>query len=135
MTEKTPVPAEGALTVVDLLGEDLPAPDPSRDRGAVKRRLEADGAKLVTFTFAPGQAWPDHEAAHPIVVQCLAGTLDFTVLDDDDDAGAARPVRLRPGVVAHLPAHVKHRVDCPADAPDAQNVLLLTMLTGEEAPR
>ena len=30
----------------------------------------------------------------------------------------------------HLREKVTHRVDCPADAPE-KNVLLLTMLTGE----
>lgn len=114
---------EDALTVLDVLGEDRVAPDPGRDRGTVKRLLTGDGANLITFTFAPGQSWPDHQAAHPITVQCLNGTLDFTV--------GERTVRLAPGVVLHLRERVVHRVDCPADAPDPANVLLLTMLTGE----
>ena len=114
---------DDALTVVDVLGADGAVPDPSRDRGAVKRLLTGDGANLITFSFAPGQSWPDHQAAHPITVQCLAGTLDFTV--------GKRTVRLDPGVVVHLKERVLHRVDCPADAADPANVLLLTMLTGE----
>ncbi|WP_277245848.1 cupin domain-containing protein [Micrococcus terreus] len=114
---------DDALTVVDVLGADGVAPDPARDRGAVKRLLTGDGANLITFSFAPGQSWPDHQAAHPITVQCLAGTLDFTV--------GKRTVRLDPGVVVHLKERVLHRVDCPADAADPVNVLLLTMLTGE----
>lgn len=114
---------DDALTVVDVLGADGAVPDPSRDRGTVKRLLTGDGANLITFSFAPGQSWPDHQAAHPITVQCLAGTLDFTV--------GKRTVRLAPGVVLHLRERVEHRVDCPADAPDPSNVLLLTMLTGE----
>lgn len=114
---------DDALTVLDVLGEDRVAPDPSRDRGTVKRLLSGDGANLITFSFAPGQSWPDHQAAHPITVQCLNGTLDFTV--------GERTVRLAPGVVLHLRERVEHRVDCPADAPDPSNVLLLTMLTGE----
>lgn len=114
---------DDALTVVDVLGADGAVPDPSRDRGAVKRLLTGDGVNLITFSFAPGQSWPDHQAAHPITVQCLAGTLDFTV--------GKRTVRLDPGVVVHLKERVLHRVDCPADAVDPVNVLLLTMLTGE----
>lgn len=39
-------------------------------------------------------------------------------------------MELRPGVVLHLTSHLTHRVDCPADAP-SRNVLLLMMLTGE----
>lgn len=110
------------LTVLDVLGADSVPPDPGRPRGVVKRLLSGDGVNLITFTFAPGQSWPDHQAAHPITVQCLAGQLDFTVGDEQ--------VRLSPGVVVHLPERVVHRVDCPADAPEA-NVLLLTMLTGQ----
>lgn len=116
-------PSEDELTVLEVLGADAVAPDPARERGAVKRLLTGDGANLVTFSFAPGQSWPDHQAAHPITVQCLAGTLDFTV--------GERTLRLDPGVVVHLKDHIRHQVDCPADAPDAVNVLLLTMLTGE----
>lgn len=108
------------MTVLDVL-EAAPAPDPSRDRGTVNRLHSGEGANLVTFSFAPSQSWPDHQAAHPITVQCVQGVLDFTV----DDA----TVRLDPGVVVHLPARVVHRVDCPADAPE-KNVLLLTMLSG-----
>lgn len=105
------------LTVPDA----APAP---RDgaRPGVQRLLQADGANLIAFTFAPGQSLPDHRAAHPITVQCLTGVLDFTCGDET--------VRLAPGVVAHLRDHVLHRVDCPPDAAPT-NVLLLTMLTGE----
>lgn len=89
---------DDALTVVDVLGADGAVPDPSRDRGTVKRLLTGDGANLITFSFAPGQSWPDHQAAHPITVQCLGGTLDFTV--------GERTVRLDPGVVVHLKERV-----------------------------
>lgn len=111
-----------ALTLLDVLGADSVPPDPERPRGVVKRLFSGDGANLITFTFAPGQSWPDHQAAHPITVQCLAGLLEFSV-------GEER-VRLTPGAVVHLQERVVHRVDCPDDAPEA-NVLLLTMLTGE----
>ncbi len=110
----------GQMTVLDLIS-DAPAPDPSRDRGAVQRHHSGDGANIITFSFAPGQSWPDHEAAHPITVQCLAGALDFTV--------GERTVRLDPGVIVHLPAHVRHAVAAPADAGEPVNLLLLTMLT------
>lgn len=111
----------GAMTVLPLT-DAAPVPDPSRPRPAVTRLLQGDGANLIAFTFAPGQDLPDHRSAHPITVQCVEGALDFTCGDET--------VRLTPGVVVHLREKVTHRVDCPADAPE-KNVLLLTMLTGE----
>ncbi len=111
----------GPMTVLPLT-ELSPTPDPRRPRPAVARLLQGDGANLITFTFAPGQNLPDHRAAHPITVQCVSGTLDFGC--------GGETARLAPGTVIHLREHVVHRVDCPADAPDEANVLLLTMLTG-----
>ena len=109
------------MSVFELL-DAAPSPDPSRPRPAVQRLLQGDGANLIAFTFAPGQDLPDHRSAHPITVQCVAGELDFMCGDET--------VRLAPGVVVHLREQVTHRVDCPAEAPE-RNVLLLTMLTGE----
>lgn len=112
----------GQMNVLSL--PDLaPPPAPERSRPAVARLLQGDGANIITFTFAPGQDFPDHKAAHPITVQCVAGTLDFGC--------GGQTVRLSPGMVIHLREHVIHRVECPADAPDGANILLLTMLTGE----
>lgn len=110
-------------TVFDVLAE-APAPRPDHPRPAVKRLAQLDGANLIAFTLRPGQHLPDHRAAHPILVQCLSGTLDFGCHGTTD--------RLVPGRVVHLREHVTHRVDCPADAdPSVPHVLLLTMLTGE----
>ncbi|MCF4007734.1 cupin domain-containing protein [Corynebacterium uropygiale] len=106
--------------------ENLPEPHPTRPRPGVRRLLQADGGNLICFHFLPGQSLPDHRAAHPITVQCLRGTLVFTCEDEE--------ITMEPGVVLHLPAYLIHRVDCPADAdPAEQHVLLLTMLTGEDA--
>lgn len=109
------------MNVFPLL-DAAPVPDPSRPRPAVARLLQGDGANLIAFTFAPGQNLPDHTSAHPITVQCVDGILDFTCGEET--------VRLSPGTVIHLKEQVVHRVDCPAEAPEC-NVLLLTMLTGE----
>lgn len=111
-----------AMTILSLL-DVAPSPTPQRPRPAVQRLLQGDGANLIVFTFAPGQSLPDHRAAHPITVQCLSGSLEFTCGD--------QTAPLDPGVVIHLREHITHRVDCPADAPDEANVLLVTMLTGE----
>lgn len=110
------------MTILPVTGL-APAPNPARPRPAVSRLLQGDGANLITFTFAPGQNLPDHQAAHPITVQCVSGILDFGC--------GGETVRLTPGTVIHLREHIVHRVDCPTDAPDEANVLLLTMLTGE----
>ena len=99
-----------------------PQPDHPRGRPSVKRLLQEDGANLVTFTFAPGQSFPDHSVAHPITVQCLSGDLTFGVGEES--------IRMTPGVVVHCKERVIHWVECPDTAPES-NVLLVTMLTGE----
>lgn len=105
--------------------DDAPPAQPGKPRPAVKRLLQGDGANLIAFTFSPGQSLPDHQAAHPITVQCLAGRLEFTSGEDTVD--------MSPGVVLHLREHVIHRVECPSSAA-GEAVLLLTMLTGERHP-
>lgn len=110
-----------AMTVLRL-PEQAPEPRPEKPRPAVQRLLQGDGVNLIAFTFAPGQSLPEHRSAHPITVQCLVGVLDFGY--------GEQTVRMEPGVVVHLPAHLTHRVDCPGDA-DENAVLLLSMLTGE----
>lgn len=108
------------MTVLNLL-DAAPAPREG-SRPGVQRLLQGDGANVIAFTFTAGQSLPDHQAAHPITVQCVQGGLDFTCGDET--------VRLAPGVVVHLRDHVVHRVDCPADA-EGTSILLLSMLTGE----
>lgn len=98
-------------------------PKPGGARPAVKRMLQGDGANLIVFNFCPGQALPDHKAAHPITVQCVSGSLEFECGDDR--------FPLQPGEVVHLRAYVPHAVYCPDDASEEGNVLLLSMLTGE----
>ncbi|MCK7674220.1 cupin domain-containing protein [Corynebacterium pygosceleis] len=112
----------GTMTVLDLLEEAADA-NPDRRVPAVKRILEGNGANIITFSFAPGQRLNDHKAAHPITVQCLRGTLDFSC---DDTT-----VRMTPGTVLHLDPYVMHRVQCPDDTAEEQSILLLHMLTGE----
>nr|WP_314939423.1 cupin domain-containing protein [Corynebacterium durum] len=103
---------------------DAPAANPDRNVPAVSRLFQGDHANIIAFNFLPGQQLQDHKAAHPIIVQALHGTLDFTCGDET--------VRLEPGVAVHLPAYVIHRVDCPEDASADGNVLMLTMLTAEK---
>ena len=90
---------------------------------AITRKLEGDGANLIFLTFTPGQVLRAHTTAHPITLQTLQGTL--TVITDDGE------VDLLPGSVMHLRAMVVHEVSAPENA-EKRNVLLLTMLTGEQ---
>ncbi|MDO5098395.1 MAG: cupin domain-containing protein [Corynebacterium sp.] len=113
---------DGTMTIIDVTAE-APEAKPTGHLPAVQRVLQGDGANIILFTFTPGQYLAEHKAAHPITVQCITGTLTFGCQGET--------ITLSPGKVLHLSDHVVHRVDCPADAPDATNVLLLTMLTGE----
>lgn len=99
-----------------------PQPDHPRGRPAVTRLMTADGGNLVTFTFAPGQSFPDHMVAHPITLQCLSGEFIF--------GAGEETLRLTPGVIVHCRERVVHWVECPDTAPES-NVILVTMLTGE----
>lgn len=112
------------MTPVDVLAQAPPAV-PDRVAPVAKRLLQTEGAHLIAFTFAPGQSMPEHQAAHPITVQCLSGQLTFTVGD--------QTVSLEPGVVIHVPARLRHEVECPP-ATSGPSVLLLTMLPGHATP-
>lgn len=111
-----------AATTVNVL-QQAPAADPNRSSPVAQRLAQADGGNLIAFSFAPGQSMPEHQAAHPIVVQCLSGYLDFTV--------EGETVPMEPGVVIHVDARVPHEVVCPVNVTADTSVLLLTMLTGE----
>ena len=102
-----------------------PADAPKPRKGtppAISRKLEGDGANLIFLTFTPGQVLHSHTTAHPITVQTLKGSLLLGTKDGE--------IALEPGTVVHLRAMVVHEVSAPVDAAE-ENVLLLTMLTGE----
>lgn len=90
---------------------------------AISRKLEGDGANLIFLTFRPGQVLRSHTTAHPITVQALKGALVLSTAEGE--------IPLEPGTVVHLRAMVVHEVAAADDAA-AENVLLLTMLTGEQ---
>src|SRR5690625_2123684 len=116
-------PAEGDPNAdITVVG---PADAPSPRTGtppAIKRKLEGDGANLIFLTFTPGQVLRSHTTAHPITVQALQGSLILTTAEGE--------ILLEPGTVVHLRAMVVHEVAAPEDVAE-ENVLLLTMLTGE----
>ena len=116
-------PADGDPNADVTVFNPADAPEPRTGTPpAISRKLEGDGANLIFLTFTPGQVLRSHTTAHPITVQALKGSLVFTTDDGD--------IELKPGVVVHLRAMVVHEVSAPEDAA-GENVLLLTMLTGE----
>ena len=116
-----PADADPNVDVTVFSAADAPPPRTGTPP-AIIRKLEGDGANLIFLTFAPGQVLRSHTTAHPITVQALQGRLLLTTDDGD--------IALEPGTVVHLRAMVVHEVSAPEDAA-AENVLLLTMLTGE----
>lgn len=113
---------DGSQITTIRLPQHAPAADPNRSSPVAQRIVRADGGNIIAFTFAAGQSMPEHQAAHPIIVQCLSGYLDFTV--------EGQTVPMEPGVVLHLTARVPHDVVCPVNVTE-DSVLMLTMLTGE----
>ncbi len=117
MSDSPAAPAGSApriLTMTDLHGL-VHAVQPRDTRPGVKRMMVADGARVIVFRFAAGQILAEHKAAFPILVQSLAGHIEFTA--------DGRTIDLRPGDVAHLSARLLHEVRAVTDA-----TLLLTML-------
>ena len=116
-----PAEADANADMTVLSVEDAPTPRTGTPP-AITRNLEGDGANLIFLTFTPGQVLRSHTMAHPITVQTLQGNLLLTTNKGEQV--------LRPGTVVHLRAMVVHEVSAPEDAAE-ENVLLLTMLTGE----
>lgn len=116
-----PAEADPNAEVAIFRAADAPSPRTGTPP-AISRKLEGDGANLIFLTFTPGQVLRSHTSVHPITVQAIRGQLLLTT-----DQGETV---LEPGTVVHLRAMVVHEVSAPQDAP-AENVLLLTMLTGE----
>lgn len=111
--------ATPGMTITDVLA-DAPAIKEG-SRPAVTRLMQGARANIIAFHFATGQELPDHQAAHPVTIQGLSGTLTLNCAGQD--------VILEPGRVVHLADHVVHAVTCQ----EGPAVLLLTMLTGQDA--
>ena len=93
---------------------------PKADRPGVRRLLKTADTTVVAFAFGPGQGLREHTAAHPILLTCASGAVDF------EAAGEVR--RLANGQVIRLDARVPHAVHAPDGA-----LMLLTMLHQHEA--
>lgn len=60
------------------------------------------------WVFEPGGSIPDHEAAGPVMIQALQGTLVVRVSETDRELG--------PGQLLVLAPHVEHSVSAPEGA-------------------
>jgi quercetin dioxygenase-like cupin family protein len=65
--------------------------------------LQAEGARVVLFSFDAGQVLTEHTAAVPVMLQVLDGQLRITA--------DGRTVELRPGGLVHLAARLPHTVE------------------------
>jgi quercetin dioxygenase-like cupin family protein len=65
--------------------------------------LQAEGARVVLFSFDAGQVLTEHTAAVPALLQVLDGHLRITA--------DGRTVDLRPGGLVHLAARLPHAVE------------------------
>jgi quercetin dioxygenase-like cupin family protein len=65
--------------------------------------LQAEGARVVLFSFDAGQILTEHTAAVPALLQVLDGHLRITA--------DGRTVDLRPGGLVHLAARLPHAVE------------------------
>lgn len=106
MTERT-----GMTELSDIIAAAEVVPDGTLSRTI----LDAEGVRLVLFSFDTGQELREHTAAVPVLMQALDG--EFAVTAD------GRTVTLSPGGVLHLGARVPHAVTTLA-----AGRLLLTML-------
>lgn len=65
--------------------------------------LQAEGARVVLFSFDAGQVLTEHTAAVPALLQVLDGHLRISA--------DGRTVDLRPGGLVHLAARLPHAVE------------------------
>lgn len=96
-SEATTKPAMHDLTDVASLVEIQP------DATVSRTVLQAEGARVVLFSFDTGQVLTEHTAAVPALLQVLEGHLRITA--------DGRTVDLLPGGFVHLAARLPHAVE------------------------
>lgn len=102
MTESTLSGAEskpGMFDVTDIASLVEIQPEATVSRTV----LEAEGARIVLFSFDAGQLLAEHTAAVPALLQVLDGHLRITA--------DGRTVDLIPGGLVHLAARLPHAVE------------------------
>ena len=102
MTERTRAAAAAKPLMHDLA--DVGSLVDVQPEATVSRTvLQAEGARVVLFSFDAGQVLTEHTAAVPALLQVLDGHLRITA--------DGRTVDLRPGRLAHLGARLPHAVE------------------------
>lgn len=92
------------VRVLDQFG-DLPADEPFP--GVTRRRLDAVGATVTRYAFAPGAAFPTHRHEQEQITFVDEGSVTLRV--------AGRERRLRPGACAVIPGGVDHGITAGAE--------------------
>jgi quercetin dioxygenase-like cupin family protein len=102
MTESSPSEAVTQPAMQDL--SDVASLVQIQPEATVSRTvLQAEGARVVLFSFDAGQVLTEHTAAVPALLQVLDGHLRITA--------DGRTVDLRPGGLVHLAARLPHAVE------------------------
>ena len=107
--------SRGESELVDLL-------DVVDDRFQIKKIFEGEGIRMIRLAFRAGQVMREHSTNSPLVVQMLAGTLDFRI--------AGETLKLEPGSVLYVTPHEMHELEADTDA----HVLLTLGLPGRPQP-
>jgi len=95
---------------------DLTSAGPDR---IISRTLSLDDqARVILFTFAPGQELSEHTASVAASLYFVRGTADLTLGEDAFQAG--------PGTWAHMPPNLSHSIRAHDEV-----VMLLTMYKGK----
>lgn len=96
---RAPGTTDGTATVVETLAGH------STSRGGrpgASTVLDEPSAKIVAFEFAEGDELHEHAAHHPVLIEVRRGRAELVVPD--------RTIDLRPGMVLHLTALLRHSV-------------------------
>ncbi|WP_168583005.1 cupin domain-containing protein [Gephyromycinifex aptenodytis] len=96
---RAPGTTDGIATYVEDLRD---RSQPRGTRPGAATVLDTDTAKIVAFEFPEGGELKEHAAHHPVLIQVVRGSVDFTLPE--------RTVRLTPGQVLHLTPMLRHAV-------------------------
>lgn len=97
---------------------DLAGPTTASPESIISRTLHTDDrARIILFTFAPGQELSEHTASVPATLYFVRGMADLTLGDQAVQAG--------PGTFAHMPANLPHSITAKEEV-----IMLLTMYKG-----
>lgn len=102
-----------------LYHADLSELAPASPDSIISRTLVTDDkARVILFTFAPGQELSEHTASVAATLYFIRGSADVTLGDQAAKAG--------PGFWAHMPPNMPHSIFA-----HEETVMLLTMYKGK----